>query len=559
MDNLVAKKKLKCAIYTRKSTDEGLDQEYNSLDSQRDAGESYIKSQRHEGWELLNKKYDDPAYSGGNMERPALQQLIKDIKNGKVDVVVVYKVDRLSRSLSDFAKLVEIFDTHSVSFVSVTQAFNTTNSMGRLTLNILLSFAQFEREVTGERIRDKFSSSKKKGIWMGGRLVLGYDVKERKLVVNDVEAENVRFIFEEYLRNDSIYKTLEVLRNKNIKTKSYIAQTGNKINGNYYNSGTIYGLLNNQIYLGKIKHKKEYFDGEHEAIINQELWDKVQEKLAKNRRVKTSKNDVKEFTLRGKIFDNLGNRLKPVYTSRVRNNKKSFFRYYANQEKTKQGYSKSEIKYVSADELENIVAAMLNKLVKFELTNLSSSEQNKLIRNSISKLEVYKSEIVAEFENDEINKLNQKFKDKKLEFVESEKSKIKENINITVSKSENSTICKIDYLYKNFGGKKFILDETGKEISVGTTNKNSALINALVTSQKCNKMLEKGEVSGIVELSKRLGRDRSYISKILRLHYLSPKIKDKIMEGNQPNIMTLQSLINITSMNWKDQELAANI
>lgn len=199
------KPKIRCAIYTRKSSEEGLEQEYNSLDAQRDAGEAYIKSQQHEGWQLIKKHYDDGGFSGGNINRPALQELMKDIQNGLIDIVVVYKVDRLSRSLHDFAKLVEVFDKHNVSFVSVTQAFNTTNSMGRLTLNILLSFAQFEREVTSERIRDKFASSKKKGLWMGGRLVLGYDVHERKLIINEEEAKQVRFVYEQYLKLDSIY------------------------------------------------------------------------------------------------------------------------------------------------------------------------------------------------------------------------------------------------------------------------------------------------------------------------------------------------------------------
>src|SRR5271170_2825461 len=246
---------LRCAIYTRKSSEEGLEQEFNSLHAQREACESYIKSQRHEGWVCLPQAYDDGGISGATMDRPALQQLLADIRAGKVDVVVVYKVDRLTRSLADFAKIVEIFDAKAVSFVSVTQQFNTTTSMGRLTLNVLLSFAQFEREITGERIRDKIAASKKKGIWMGGLVPLGYDCVERRLVVNSVEANTVREMFRRYLRLRSVTKLQKFLGNKQIRSKIRTSVGGRTAGGATYSRGALHHLLNNRIYLGEITHR----------------------------------------------------------------------------------------------------------------------------------------------------------------------------------------------------------------------------------------------------------------------------------------------------------------
>jgi site-specific DNA recombinase len=250
------KKSLRCAIYTRKSTQEGLEQEFNSLDAQREAGEAYIKSQKHENWILLPKQYDDGGFSGGSLERPALHSLIADIKKGLIDVVVVYKVDRLSRSLHDFAKLVEIFEKHNVSFVSVTQQFNTTSSMGRLTLNILLSFAQFEREVIGERVRDKIAASRQKGMWMGGTPPLGYDVKDKKLYINPKEAETVRFIFQQYLASTSTLDLVRRLKDKGIKTKSWTsAKSGTIREGRPFNKGMLYQFLHCRTYIGEAVHK----------------------------------------------------------------------------------------------------------------------------------------------------------------------------------------------------------------------------------------------------------------------------------------------------------------
>ena len=250
------KKPVRCAIYTRKSSQEGLEQEFNSLDAQREAAEAFIKSQKHERWTLIPRHYDDGGFSGGSMDRPALHELIADIKKGLIDVVVVYKVDRLSRSLHDFARLVDVFEKHNVSFVSVTQQFSTTTSMGKLTLNILLSFAQFEREVTGERIRDKIAASKKKGMWMGGVPILGYDVKDKKLIVNPAEAEQVRLIFCEYLASTSTQSLVRTLRERGIRSKSWFsARASKQHDGGFYNKGMLYKLLHNRTYIGEVPHK----------------------------------------------------------------------------------------------------------------------------------------------------------------------------------------------------------------------------------------------------------------------------------------------------------------
>ncbi|MDR2873044.1 MAG: recombinase family protein [Xanthomonadaceae bacterium] len=265
--------KKRCAVYTRKSTDEGLDQEYNSLEAQRDAGLAFIASQRHEGWVAIDDGYDDGGYSGGSMERPALRRLLVDIEAGKIDTVVVYKIDRLTRSLTDFAKLVEVFDRNGVSFVSVTQQFNTTTSMGRLTLNILLSFAQFEREVTGERIRDKIAASKAKGLWMGGVPPLGYDVVERKLIVNERETVLVRDIFRRYAEHGSAARLVRELTIEGHTTKAWMTQTGRQRPGRTIDQQALFKLLRNRLYLGEISHNGQWFAGQHEAIVTTDLWD----------------------------------------------------------------------------------------------------------------------------------------------------------------------------------------------------------------------------------------------------------------------------------------------
>lgn len=277
-------KRKRCAIYTRKSTEDGLEQDFNSLDAQREACAAYILSQASEGWEAVQELYNDGGWSGGNMDRPALTQLLDDVKAGQVDIIVVYKVDRLTRALADFAKIVEILDENEASFVSVTQSFNTTTSMGRLTLNVLLSFAQFEREVTGERIRDKVAASKKKGMWMGGGVPYGYDIEDRQLLINDTEAETVQLVFLRYAQLKSVPQLVDELAAKDIRTRTRIWKNGRIAGGIHFKTGTLTHLLQNPIYVGKVRHKEKIYDGAHQPIISNDLFERVQSTFAENRR-----------------------------------------------------------------------------------------------------------------------------------------------------------------------------------------------------------------------------------------------------------------------------------
>ncbi len=317
--------KKRCAVYTRKSTDEGLDQEYNSLEAQRDSALAFIASQRHEGWIATDDGYDDGGFSGGNINRPALKRLMSDVEAGRIDVIVVYKIDRLSRSLSDFAKLVDLFDEHGVTFVSVTQQFNTTTSMGRLTLNILLSFAQFEREVTGERIRDKIAASKAKGMWMGGTPPLGYDVQSRKLVINETEAALVRDIFVRYAEHGSAAQLVRQLQIEGHTTKSWTTQTGKFHAGRIIDQQYLFTMLRNRLYLGEMVHKGNAYPGQHEPIISQPLWDDVHAIIDKRKQGPRVRHTDNPALLSGLLYTADGERMLPTFTQK-KNGKR--YRYY---------------------------------------------------------------------------------------------------------------------------------------------------------------------------------------------------------------------------------------
>ena len=346
-------RKLRCAVYTRKSSEEGLDMEFNSLDAQRESCEAYIASQRAEGWVLVRDRYDDGGVSGGTLERPALKRLIADIEEGLIDCVVVYKIDRLSRALMDFSKLVDVFDANQVTFVSVTQSFNTTTSMGRLTLNILLSFAQFEREVIGERIRDKFAASRKRGMWMGGCPPLGYDVRDRKLVVNETEAALVRRIFQGFVELESGTKLTRQLHAEGTTTKR----------GKPLNKVDIYRILNNRVYLGDAVHKGTPYQGEHEAIVTQAAWDAVQAvlKVCPRVRVNRSRNTTDPL-LRGLIFDSDGRAMSPSHT---RGKRGEMYRYYVSQSLLKgEATERPEIGRLPAGDIEAAVVAQVRALLR---------------------------------------------------------------------------------------------------------------------------------------------------------------------------------------------------
>jgi DNA invertase Pin-like site-specific DNA recombinase len=344
-------RKLRCAVYTRKSSEEGLEQEFNSLDAQREACEAYIASQKPEGWVLVPDRYDDGGVSGATLERPALKRLLADIEARRIDVVVVYKIDRLSRALMDFAKLVEVFDRNNVTFVSVTQSFNTTTSMGRLTLNILLSFAQFEREVIGERIRDKFAASRKKGMWMGGFVPLGYDVKDRKLVVNEAEAKKVRMIFERFVKLGSATVLVRALRAEGITGKQ----------GKLVDKGYVYKLLNNRVYVGQAVHKGTAYPGEHSAIVSQALWDKVHGILAESPHRRGARTRAQTpALLKGLIFGPTGRAMTPTHTRRGGR----LYRYYVSTDALKRAADACPVRRIPAAEIESAVIEQVRVLLR---------------------------------------------------------------------------------------------------------------------------------------------------------------------------------------------------
>lgn len=371
-----AVRKVRCAVYTRKSTDEGLEAEFNSLDAQREACEAYILSQRPEGWVLVPDRYDDGGVSGGTLERPALQRLMRDVEHGLVDVVVVYKIDRLSRSLSDFSKLVDLFDIHDVTFVSVTQSFNTTTSMGRLTLNILLSFAQFEREVIGERIRDKFAASRKKGMWMGGQVPLGYRVENRKLVIHAEEAALVRSIFERFLAIGSGTVLARMLVAEGVKRK----------NGQPFDKGILYKLLNNRLYLGDAVHKGIAYPGEHKAIITRALWDKVRAVIDEHPRARaaTTRRQTPAL-LKGLIFAPNGKAMAPSHT-RKKGGKQ--YRYYVTTSVQKIGPDTCPIQRIGAGEIETAVIDQLRAMLRAPETIVATWLQAREADTGITEAEV---------------------------------------------------------------------------------------------------------------------------------------------------------------------------
>ena len=387
--NARSTKVVRCAIYTRVSTDQGLEQDFNSLDAQYDASQAYIRSQAHAGWSLLRPKYDDGGFSGGNTDRPALQQLLEDVRVGKVDVIVVYKVDRLTRSLADFAKLVELFDRHNVSFVSVTQQFNTTTSMGRLTLNVLLSFAQFEREVTSERIRDKIAASKRKGLWVGGMAPLGYDTKDRRITVNEPEAETVRIIFRSYLKLGSLNLLMADLRKRGIVTKVRTLKSGATVGGIPFTRGPLAHLLRNRFYIGEVIFKGEVLAGEQPAIVERDLLDAVQAKLSEQVNNHETARMKSEALLAGRIFDDRGNRMTPSHV-RKRGIK---YRYYLSSALLQgQPERAGGVSRIPAAEIEGLVT----RSVRDHLNQSAEIEDAVLINTHVARIEVQSDQLVIE-------------------------------------------------------------------------------------------------------------------------------------------------------------------
>src|SRR4030088_765693 len=391
-------KPVRCAIYTRVSTEHGLDQEFNSLDAQYEAASAYIKSQAHAGWTLIRSRYDDGGYSGGSTDRPDLQRLLEDIRARRIDVIVVYKVDRLTRSLADFAKLVELFDAHGVSFVSVTQQFNTTTSMGRLTLNVLLSFAQFEREVTSERIRDKIAASKRKGLWVGGTLPLGYEMKDGKIAIIEEEAELVRSIFRRYLELGSVNELLRDLRERNIRTKTRLLSTGATRGGIPFGRGALYYVLNNHFYIGEVKYKNEILPGEQPPIMDRALFEAVRQKLTEQWSAQSRTRNASAHLLTGLLFDDSGHRMVPTHATKagVR------YRYYVSLPHL-HGESKTasvgSVSRVPAADIEDTIVKSLNEHLITQKEKPTSGVapvgDRKTILEQVARIDAHKDRLIV--------------------------------------------------------------------------------------------------------------------------------------------------------------------
>src|SRR3982074_1625099 len=408
---------VRCAIYTRVSTEYGLDQEFNSLDAQYDAASAYIKSQAHAGWSLIRSRYDDGGYSGGSTDRPDLQRLLDDIRSRKIDIIVVYKVDRLTRSLADFAKLVELFDAHGVSFVSVTQQFNTTTSMGRLTLNVLLSFAQFEREVTSERIRDKIAASKRKGLWVGGNLPCGYEMKDGKIAIVEEEAELVRSIFRRYLELGSVNELVRDLRERNIRTRTKLLSTGTTRGGIPFGRGTLYYLLSNHFYIGEVKYKNEILPGEQPPIMDRALFDAVRQKSLAQWSHRTVVRNKSDYLLTGLLFDDAGHRMVSTHATKAG----VHYRYYVSmpflhgEAKTA---SAGSVSRVPAADIEDTVLKSLKAHLAAKQDGATSSALRLVDRGTIAQLVagivVHRDRLVIQFKSDHTDETSERLDDQLL-------------------------------------------------------------------------------------------------------------------------------------------------
>ncbi len=551
-----------CAIYTRKSSEEGLEQDYNSLHAQRDACEAYIRSQAGEGWRLIKTAYDDGGFSGGTTERPALQQLLANIRDGLIDVVVVYKVDRLTRSLADFARMVELFDVQAVSFVAVTQQFNTTSSMGRLTLNVLLSFAQFEREVIGERIRDKVAASKRKGIWMGGALPIGYDLRDRKLVVNESEAETVRHIFERYLELGCVRLLRKDLEAGGIVSATKTSGKGNTRGGKSFSRGALYHLLSNPIYMGEIRHKNDRHPGQHEALISRELWEQVQQRLGDQaaRRGEGRKTEAPRSPLAGKLFDEGG---EPLYVQGAAKGKRRY-RYYVSRKLVKGGSDDAEHGWrVSAPELERSVSAAAQEMLADRDAIAQATEESDTNLNRLpSVLKFAQAAIERLRVGSEVASALAEL----VERVELRRDGILLALKLPFSTDERSDSTPASHIALT----KFIpmqIKRRGIEMRMvlqgesGPNRIDPPLLKAVARARKWSDDLISGRVRSIGELARREGIDGRSVRRLIRLGALSPRIVEAIVEGRQPpdlTVITLTRRIDLPLL-WSAQEQTLGI
>lgn len=499
---------VRCAIYTRKSTEHGLELEFNSLDAQREACEAYIKSQAHEGWQAVTQRYDDPAYSGGSLERPALQQLLTDIDAGRVNVIVVYKIDRLTRSLADFAKLVEVFDKKGVSFVAVTQQFNTTTSMGRLTLNVLLSFAQFERELSSERVRDKVAASRRKGKWTGGSVPLGYDVTDKKLTLNSAEAETVRYIFKRYLDLKCLRLLSEDLITQRIITKIRITKNGSQTGGRRFTYGPLAYLLKNRTYLGEMGHKGECFAGEHNPIIDQATFDQVQDLMKANSVARRQQRSENQSLLKGVLFDDRGNHMSPSFSTKrgVR------YRFYVSSALLSGRRNESgSVTRISAPELESSIVSALRE----RFAHSGDLEDQDLIDAQVERIVLGQKNLL----------INLKAADESGKHIE-------------LTRSQPPALPRARIETDNCQS----LEEP-----------DVSLIHAVARAHSWLKALSDGTYQSIEELAVVAKWNPKVIRKALRLAFLAPDITETIILGTPPKSLSLSGLQAVSALSWDEQ------
>jgi site-specific DNA recombinase len=552
----------RCAIYTRKSTEEGLEQDFNSLHAQREACEAFIKSQAGEGWKLIKTGYDDGGFSGGTMERPALQHLLADIRQGLIDVVVVYKVDRLTRALADFAKMVELFDAQKVSFVAVTQQFNTTTSMGRLTLNVLLSFAQFEREVIGERIRDKIAASKRKGMWVGGGLPTGYEVHERKLVVNQGQAQTVRQIFERYLELGGVRLLKKDLDQHGIVSGIKISKNGKQRGGKPLSRGALYHLLSNPIYLGEIRHKNERYPGQHEAIVSRELWERVEQRLRARavRRGEGRKTEAPRSPLAGKLFDEKG---EPLYVQGAAKGHRRY-RYYVSKKRVRSGPEDAEHRWrLSAPELERSVSAAARQILAdrsaiAQAVEESGSDAHRLpaiLKSAQAWVERLRAQQEAAAALADL-----------IERTDLSRDGIRVSLKLAIPPAEEQK----GVPPRHIALTKFVamqMKRRGVEMRLVLEGDSTParvdlpLLKAVARARQWSQDLIAGRVQSVSEIARREQLDRRSVHRLLRLGFLSPRIVEAIAEGRQPPGLTVIGLTRRVDLPllWSAQEQALRI
>ena len=557
-------KRLRCAIYTRKSSEEGLEQDFNSLDAQREACEAYVKSQAELGWRVIKERFDDGGISGGTLERPALKRLLHALEAKRIDIIVIYKIDRLTRSLTDFAKLAERFDELNVSFVSVTQQFNTATSMGRLMLNVLLSFAQFEREITGERIRDKIRASKQKGMWMGGIVPLGYDVEERALQINQAEAETVRYLYSRYLELGTVTKLYRAAKSEGLQTKKRVRADGTATGNAIFSRGHLHRLLSNPIYRGEIVHKDKRYPGQHDAIIDEETWVQVQQLLETNRAGTRYRRAAQHTSLlTGLLYDASGDRYIPSHTSR----KQKRYRYYYQQPGNDKDAAQPHAAHrVPADQIERPVRKSL-------LQFFSSSEQlieaigQKLPADQMRRVIAAARQVGKRLEKasaaawrEELTGLLDKVT------LGTGRMRIRISRNGLLAKLGMSSgkldgrdefwAFEVPYKLRNRGRQLKILPEG---IAQATSSEpDPTLLKLLRRAHAWRQQLEMGPPQTISNLAAGNGVNASYFTRVLRVAYLAPDIIEAIIEGRQPPELTANKLVRVKNLpiDWASQREA---